>query len=270
MSDTVSCASSSQRKHAWHVALLANSQYTDENKNLPGVMDDARQLEDCEFFRSAPSKVRWDNLTFEETRLKVTEWCERWGDNQQVMFFFLGHGAYSVEKRARCMLSADGWWIDLINLQDYVQTRRGVCFGAYFACCQDVTRNSELVRPLFPMASPLAKHMTSEAFLHFACRPGQTMDDGPEDMSKYVTEYTAYLIKILCNGNCVSEIPLYLQEKVNAKTAMHQCPDYLSSILRDRLIWDDGEPIGSLSSFEQGTFSASRLGEAESPCSASG
>ena len=95
------------------------------------------------------------------------------------------------------MESADGWLIDLINLRDYVQTRKGISFCAYFACCQEEARNPKSVRLLFPMASPVAKNAAAQAFLHFACRPGQVMDDEPLDMSKYVTEYTACLIKIL-------------------------------------------------------------------------
>ena len=48
MSHEVASAASLQRTHAWHVALLVNSVYHDESKNLPGARNDAKQLENCD------------------------------------------------------------------------------------------------------------------------------------------------------------------------------------------------------------------------------
>ena len=262
--EEVSAASPEERTHLWHIRLLANSIYDHETKNLPGVADDARGLEACEFFRSAPSYERWDDLTFEEIRQRFHDWCERWEDNHQMMFVFLGHGTSSPEKRTRCLESTDGLLIDLDNLWDHVHAVKTINFSAFFACCQHAGRDPALVKPLFPAKAPVEGVFGSQAFCHFACRPGQGMYDTPVGRSKYLTEYVACLKQILCNGELVSQIPIYLQEKVSQKTLRQQHPDYRNSFVNDCRIWDDGAPIPSLTSFsasglEQDEVSSVRL-----------
>ena len=212
------------RSNRWHVALPANSEYHGQGKHLPGVLDDAGTLESCEFYQAAQSRRRWDNLTFEETRLHLQEWCASWKDGDLIMLFFFGHGAYSVEKRTQCLESVDGWLIDLMNFRDYIENLKRINFYAFFACCQSQPRDPDRVCELFPLTPPLERMFRCQTFFHFACRPGQDMYDAPAAQSKYVTEYTACLIKILCNGRYVSEIPMYLQEKVNKNRSISNIP----------------------------------------------
>ncbi|CAE7329984.1 unnamed protein product [Symbiodinium sp. CCMP2592] len=247
MSDEEQLSAASQRRSRWHVALLANSEYHDQRKNLPGVVDDAARLESCEFYQAAKSKRRWDNLTFEETRERFQQWFEDWKDGDMIMFFFFGHGAYSVEKRTQCMQAVDGWLVDLMSFKDYIQSLRNIRFCGFFACCQNQPSDPDYVCKLFPLSSPIP-NINCDTLFHFACRPGQVMYDAPAAQGKCVTEYTSCLIKILCNGRCVSDIPLYLQEKVSEKTCMQQQPECISSF-RDCAIWDGETQIASLSSF---------------------
>ena len=248
MSDEEQLSAASQRRSRWHVGLLANSEYHDQGKNLPGVVDDAARLESCEFYQAAQSKRRRDNLKLEETREWLQDWSEGWKDGDMIMFFFFGHGAYSEEKRTQCMESIDGWLMDLMSFNDYMQSLRGIKFCAFFACCQNQPSDPDRVCKLFPLPSSTPKIFNCDTLFHFACRPGQVMYDAPTAQWKCVTEYTSCLIEILCNGRCVSEIPLYLQEKVSEKTCMQQQPVCISSFV-DCAIWDDGTPIASLSSF---------------------
>ena len=253
----------SQRTHCWRVAVLANDRYHDETENLPGVAEDVRKLQSCEFFlaarRAARSPKHWSNLTFEETRQFLQAWSEEWEDGQQIMLFFFGHGSYSAEKRAHCVKTVDGTLIDLLNLRDYVETVQRVSFCGFFACCQNEARNTDPVRQLFPLTSPIRRVFRSQTLLHFACSRGQYMYDTPADRTKYVTEYAACLIKCLCRLNCVSEIVLYLQEKLNEKTLLEQHPEYITSFVRDCAIWD-GSPIGSLTSLSSRSAQGDRSG----------
>ena len=125
--------------------------------------------------------------------------------------------------------SIDGWLMDLMSFNDYMQSLRGIKFCAFFACCQNQPSDPDRVCKLFPLPSSTPKIFNCDTLFHFACRPGQVMYDAPTAQWKCVTEYTSCLIKILCNGRCVSEIPLYLQEKVSEKTCMQQQPVCISS-----------------------------------------
>ena len=250
----------SQRKNLWHVAVLVNSEYHGQGKDLPGVLDDAETLESCEFYQAAQSKRRWDNLTFEDTRQHLQAWSEDWKDGDLIMFFFFGHGAYSAEKRTQCLEAVDGWLIDLMNFRDFVQNLKRINFCAFFACCQDHSSDPGHVRQLFPLTSPGHSVFGCQTLFHFACRPGQDMYDAPAAQSMYVTEYTACLVKILRKGRYLSEIPIYLQEKVSDKTLMQQHPEYMTSFVGDCAIWGDGTPISSL-----GTFSASGSVQSDRP-----
>ena len=119
-----SASSLDDSAHCWHIALLANSDYHDEP--LPGVEDDSRALEACDFFRSAPPYRRWDNLTLEETRQQLHEWSQAWQDDQYVMFFFLGHGAYSgILPGQADTLHADCRWLVGRSYQP-----EGLCAGS--------------------------------------------------------------------------------------------------------------------------------------------
>ncbi|CAE7416866.1 unnamed protein product [Symbiodinium sp. CCMP2456] len=248
MSDEEQLSAASERRSRWHVALLANSEYHDQSKNLPGVVDDAARLESCEFYQAAQSRRRWDNLTFEETREEFQQWFEDWQDGDMIMFFFFGHGAYCFEKCTQGMKTVDGWLVDLMSLKDYIQSLRNIKFCAFFACCQDQQSDPDHVCTLFPLSLRNPRIFNCRTLFHFACRPGQVMSDAPIARRKCVTEYTSCLIKILCNGRCVSDIPTYLQEKVSKKTRMHQQPECISSFV-DCEIWDDGTQIASMSSF---------------------
>ena len=108
-------AAPKDRTHLWHICLLANSLYgddddddnddddDDDDKNLPGVADDVRRREACEYERS-------DDRTFQQARLHFHQWCDGWEDNQHVMFFL--PWSWGVLPRGASTLHGVQGWTD--------------------------------------------------------------------------------------------------------------------------------------------------------------